>query len=195
MLSGFLLGLSTGVFCLSWCAPVFVPLVLGEKKSIKESFKVFLKFNLGRLLACLLFGALVGWLGIRIESKFIHDLSWVGLIILATLMILYGLGLTKSRIKFCHRSRIFKSPEIFGFFVGFNICPPFLLALSYTFNLRSILAGMLFFLSFFLGTIIYFILPTFLGLFSKIEKVRHIARVSAFLVGIIFLIYGIKELL
>jgi sulfite exporter TauE/SafE len=195
LLNGLLLGLSTGLFCLAYCLPVFGPLLLAEKRTLKDSFFLLLKFSLGRLLAYCLFGVLVGYLGLKIESQFIHNLAWLILIVLGLLMIFYALGLIKAQIHLCRFFQKIKIPWLVGFLVGLNICPSFLIALPYVFNLKGVLAGLLFFLMFFLGTTLYLIPATFFGFFSKYRFWRQIARVSAFLVGMIFIGYGVAELL
>jgi len=49
---GFLLGLSTGVFCLGYCAPVLVPYVLAEARpQLGVNLGLVGQFLLGRLAA------------------------------------------------------------------------------------------------------------------------------------------------
>lgn len=194
ILNGLLLGLSTGLFCLAYCLPIFGPLLLAEQRSLKNSFAWLIKFSLGRLIAYCLIGALVGYLGLKIESQLLHNLAWLILIILGLLMIFYALGLLKSKPWFCQSLRKIRLAWLAGFLVGLNICPPFLIALPYAFNLKGTLAGLLFFLMFFLGTTLYLIPATFLGFLTKYQILRQIARISAFLVGLIFFSYGLVNL-
>lgn len=50
-LQGILLGLSAGLFCLGYCASVFVPLMMSENKGVAQSAWVVSELALGRLVA------------------------------------------------------------------------------------------------------------------------------------------------
>ena len=91
IIKALLLGLSTGIFCLSYCLPVIVPLVLSQEQKMRQSFWLVGKFVGGRLLGYLLFGALVGYLGFRVQSKLVHNLVLGALTILAIFLIFYAL--------------------------------------------------------------------------------------------------------
>lgn len=190
-----LLGLSTGIFCLSYCLPVIIPLVLSQERKTIQSFWLVAKFAVGRLAGYLLFGALVGYLGFKIESRFVHNLIWLALVILAILLILYAFGFFKQRWSFCVYFRKISPPWLFGFLVGLNICPPFLLALTYGFNLANVWQGIIFFLSFFVGTSVFLLPAGFLSALTHRVLLRQIAQVAAFLSGIIYLIYGVANLI
>jgi sulfite exporter TauE/SafE len=192
IIKGILLGLSTGIFCLSWCVPIYTPLLLSTPKSKKEIWLAFLKFSLGRLIAYLLFGLVVGYLSSFLTSLIVSQvISWA-IVILAILMIFYALGLTVPKSKFCH---VFKKTKVLfwaGFLTGINVCPPFLLAVTSGLKTGEVISGALYFFAFFIGTSVYLIPITFLGYFSKLKLLNQIATYSAILVGLIFLIYGLK---
>ena len=82
-----------------------------------------------------------------------------------------------------------------GFFMGINLCPPFLLSVTYVFSKHSPFYGMAYFALFFLASSIYFLPLVFLGLASKAREFQRVARVSGFLVAGIFFIYGIYSVL
>lgn len=193
IINALLLGLSTGIFCLTYCLPVIVPLVLSKEQKTRESFWLVAKFAAGRLLGYLLFGALVGYLGLKVQSKLVHNLTWLALIILAILLIFYALGFLKQRWSLCHYFKKINQPWLFGFLVGLNICPPFLLALTYSFNLANIWQGMIFFLSFFVGTTLFILPAGFLGTLTHKSFFRQIGQVAALLSGVIYLIYGLTK--
>ena len=193
ILPGFLTGLSVGVYCLGICLPIFIPVLLAEKRKTKESFLLILEFSLGRFLGYLLFGFIVGWLGVVVQSKIIHQIVRLSTSLMGVLMIGYSLGLTsfwghkKCKAVF-HKLKI---PILLGFLTGINVCPPFLASLTYVFNLQSVLLGVLYFLFFFLGTSIYIVPLAFLGVFSQQTIFQKIARISGILVGTYFLILGL----
>lgn len=189
--SGFLAGLSTGVYCLGLCLPIFLPVLLSQKRNLKSSFSLILEFSTGRLAGYLVFGLVVGWLGQQIQSNSIHLLAtlintWNGI-----LLILYSLGTIDK--KFCGFLPFKKIRWAFllGFLTGINVCPPFLASLSYVFNLRSALNSLLYFFFFFLGTSLYLIPSALLGVFTKVNWITKIARISGVLAGIYFVLQNL----
>ena len=192
ILPGFLAGLSTGVYCISACLPIFVPLLLADKKNLKSSFWIVIEFSLGRLLGYFAFGALIGFLGKLIVFDFVHRIVSWATILMGVTLISYGFGSLKWKHKACKlfmgRVRI---PILLGFLTGVNICPPFLASLAYVFNLKSVFSAIFYFLNFFLGTSLYIIPLGFLGYFSNDFLVQKLARISGIFIGGFFVYSGI----
>jgi sulfite exporter TauE/SafE len=189
--SGFLSGFSIGVYCLGLCLPVFLPILLSQKRTTKKSFLLILEFSAGRLAGYLFFGFAFGSLGVITKSDFVNLLAiltnfWMGI-----LMILYSFGTIDK--KFCAVLPFakIKWPLLLGFLTGVNICPPFLASLTYVFNLKSIIYSLIYFLMFFLGTSTYIIPAAFLGIFTRINWVQRIAQVSGVIVGLYFVIQNL----
>lgn len=195
-LQGFLTGLSVGVYCLGICLPVFIPLLLSQRRQLKSAFWVVWEFSFGRLLGYILFGALIGWLGLKINSQVVDLIINFGTLILAFLMMLYALGFYQWGEKTCTtRFNRVKIPILLGFLTGINVCPPFLASLGYIFSLKDILAGVVYFLAFFLGTSLYIIPMGFLFNLSSSKTFRKIAVVSGFLAGLYFFYFAFRGLL
>lgn len=192
--SGYLAGLSVGVYCLGLCLPVFLPVLLSQKRNTKKSFLLVAEFSLGRLLGYLFFGLIFGWFGQLIKSDFVHLTASLANIWLGILMILYSLGTIDK--KFCAALPFakIKWPILLGFLTGVNICPPFLASLTYVFNLKDALASLAFFFMFFLGTSTYIVPAAILGIFSKYNWLIKIARVSGVLVGIYFVLQNLMRI-
>ena len=189
-----LLGISTGIFCFTYCVPFIAPYLVAEKRKLKKNFKILLEFIFGRLAGYLLFGAVFGYLGEKISNQAVNFVLIISLIVLSLVLILYSLGFVKNKKLFCSTKYIrFKkrAPIVMGFLMGINICPPFLMSLAYVFTIHSALKGIVYFLMFFLGTTIYFLPVTFLGYLGKMKEFRLVARVAGLVVGLAFLIYGI----
>jgi len=195
-LQGFLTGLSVGVYCIGICLPVFIPILLSQRRHLRSAFWVVLEFSLGRLLGYILFGAIIGWLGWKIDNPVIRLVISLGSIILAFLMIAYTLGFWALGAKACSRrfNRI-KIPFVVGFLTGINVCPPFLASIGYIFNLRSVIQGMGYFLMFFLGTSVYIVPMGFLYVLTSSKLFRKIALASGFLAGLYFLYFAIRSIL
>lgn len=186
--SGYLAGLSVGVYCLGLCLPVFIPILLSQERTAKKSFILVIEFSLGRLVGYLIFGLVFGWLGTQLKSNFVHLIASLANIWLGILMILYSLGAIDK--KFCSLLPFtkIKWPFLLGFFTGVNICPPFLASLTYVFNLKDTLASWWYFLMFFLGTSTYIIPSAIFGVFTKFNRLLKLARISGVLVGAYFVL-------
>lgn len=196
LFSGFLTGLSTGVYCISACLPIFVPLLLADQKNLKSSFWIVIEFSLGRLLGYLCFGTIIGFLGKVVVFDFIHRIVGLATILMGAALIAYGISSLRWKYKAC---RLFmgkiKIPLLLGFLTGVNVCPPFIASLAYVFNLKNVLSAIFYFLSFFLGTSLYIIPLGFLGYFSSDSLVQKVARISGIFVGAFFVYSGIMNLL
>lgn len=189
----FLAGLSTGISCLFFCFPFFTPFLVSKERGKKENIFLILKFLFGRLLGYLVFGGFFGFFGEKINQNFLNLTFLFVLLVLSLILILYSLSLLKEKILFCQKIKEFspKIPILMGFFTGINLCPPFLVSLTYIFTLHSFLKGIIYFLFFFLGTSFYFFSFFFFGLLSKIREFQIVARISGIVVGILFFVYGI----
>lgn len=187
VLSGYLAGLAVGVNCLGLCLPIFLPLLLSQKQTAKSAGRLIIEFSLGRLGGYLFFGLIFGWFGVIIKSGWVHQLVALANIWIGVLLILYSLGSLDQ--KFCALLPFakIKWPFWLGFLTGVNICPPFLASLTYVFNLKDVLASLLFFLMFFLGTSTYIVPAAFLGVFTKISWFPFLARFSGVIAGSYFI--------
>ena len=186
ILKALALGFSAGIFCLGICYPLLAPFLLsGEQPSFRHSSVSLGLFMGGRLLAYLLFAALTGLAG-----RLTTGVYWLQSVLLPLLFLILGAALMLYGVfknlprwpAFCslagrleRRGTLF----LFGFLAGLNLCPPFLLALSYTLTLGRIDQSLLFFLFFFLATSV-FLLPFLLSsLLARFGPVRSAARITA----------------
>lgn len=189
-----LAGLSTGVFCTAYCLPFIAPYMAAEGRSLKESVGVILRFLGGRLSGYVLFGALFGWLGEQLHGAVLNVLLPVALIVMAVLLLLYGLGLLQHRWSCCSPRLGRRAPYLMGFLMGVNVCPPFVLSLAYVATLQSVLNSILYFVVFFVGTSVYALPLVFVGLLGRMPEFRRAAQISAVAVGLLFAAYGFYSL-
>jgi len=201
----FLLGISVGIFCFTYCVPFIAPYLASEERKLGRNFKIILQFIFGRLGGYILFGAIFGYLGEKISNQTVNLILIVSLMVLSIILIIYSLGLLRPKGFFCLAPSPLKkgggsakylkfrekSPLLMGFLMGINICPPFLMSLAYVFSLHSAFKGIIYFLLFFLGTTLYFLPVTFLGFLGRMKEFRTVARIAGLIVGIAFLIYAI----
>ena len=190
-----LAGLSTGVFCLTSCFPFIGSYLGAEGRGLKKSIFILLEFLAGRLAGYLCFGLLVGYLGEKFDPQWLRLATDIAFIVLSLILLLYLFGLVREK-NFCCAPKILKNrgPALMGFFLGVNLCPPFLLSVAYVFSRHSALDGMLYFALFFLASSVYFLPLAFVGLASKAKEFQAVARTSGFLVAVIFFIYGIYSI-
>jgi hypothetical protein len=141
----------------------------------------------------LAFGLFVGFLGETFDARWLRLATNLSFIFLSLFLLLYLMEILHKNKLFCCQTNFFrsKSPWLMGFLMGLNLCPPFLLSLTYVFAQRSALYGMLYFALFFVSSSIYFLPLVFVGLASRMKEFRLLGRISGFLAAVIFFVYGI----
>lgn len=190
---GVLLGLSTGIFCLGYCAPIFVPFMMSENRAMGQNARVIGELALGRLVAYLAFGMAAGYIGMQLDGASFQRVIGGSMVVLSTLLILYVVTKGWPHLTLCRwtNRRYLRFPIAFGFLTGLNVCPPFLLAISHALSLGSIGKGALLFGGFFLGTSVYLVLLLPLGYLGRWQNLRLIALMTALLSGVFFFLIGI----
>jgi sulfite exporter TauE/SafE len=192
-LQGLLLGLATGLSCLGYCGPIYIPLMMAEKRGTVQTARVIAELALGRLVAYLLFGAAIGYIGGKVDGPLFQRVMAGATVLLSLLLLVYVTTQGWPNLSVCRwvDKRHLRFPVVFGFLSGFNVCPPFLLAISYTFGLASIFRGMLLFCGFFAGTSVYLLLLLPLGYLGRWQNIRLVGLMTAVLAGIFFLFVGV----
>lgn len=193
---GWLLGLATGPYCLGACAPFLVPYLFAEgQATLRGNLRILGEFMAGRFVAYALFGALVGWVGVLLRP---HVTAWMTAItvgVTAAVMLVYAINHSLPRWRICGPflapTWARRVPFVLGFLIGINVCPPFLVAIARLIQVGQVGSGVIFFLSFFLGTSLY-ILPI-LGLspLTKSERLQFVGVLSAMLASSWFLLRAI----
>ena len=192
--------MASGATCLAYCAPVLVPLVLGEARGAARSLALVGQFLGGRLVGYLLFGFLAWEAGRLASSVGSHRGLAFGVtyVLLAVLMLLYGVfGSPVSCAGEMRGARALLArwpsvlPAGLGFLTGINICPPFLLAFAGAAESRSVWGSLLFFLLFFAGTSVYMLPLSLAGAFRRFQAVQRVGRLAAVLMGLYYLYIGV----
>jgi sulfite exporter TauE/SafE len=193
---GLLLGLSSGIFCLATCAPVFVPYMISEDRQLKQNVRVLGELSLGRLIAYLLFGLIVGYLGVSLEGPAMNKVVGLAMVLLSFMMAFYFVTRKWPELGICHivNRKYLNFPLLFGFLTGINICPPFLLVSSAAIALGSVPGSVLMFGGFFLGTSVYLLLLVPVGFAGKVKDLQTIGTMTAVLSAALFLLMGIAYL-
>ena len=200
-MKGLFLGLANGTTCLAVCAPVLVPFLMHEGASIRQNLGTLLKFLGGRLGGYVLFGLLAWAMGslVVLGAGYQLLLTGVAYVGLAALLLLGVLRKRVPRAAPCAleqaRATFGRWPAVLpagmGFLAAINICPPLLLAFTDAASTGTLLGSLLLFLTFFLGTSIYFIPLSLLGAFRRVGDLRIVGQIAAVLVALYYLVLGI----
>jgi sulfite exporter TauE/SafE len=191
---GFTLGISTGLACLATCGPIYSAYLMQLNRTAWRYVTAVLEMSLGRFIMYILIGAVAGLLGTQVED-IQRDYFTVISYLLFSMFLLISVFRTKKCDSGCKAPRWNKFadwPVLLGFVTGINVCPSFLLAFSRSFSLSGPIAGMMFFAAFFIGTSLFLIPISFIGMFGKKELFRNIARIAAVLVSIWFITSAVR---
>lgn len=204
MIKGFLLGLSTSVYCLSACLPVVVPLMMKRGEGIKSGAFFISLFLLGRFIAYLAVSCIVAAAGKYTNEVFTANHSLVrGSVYIAIALILGG-GFIMEQIRgkkgrcgcgVLHRAGTVKiasifSPILIGFLLGMNLCPPFIALILEGITQNGTWNTLLLFIGFFIGTTLAFIPLPFISLLNSIRHVKQIAVFVPLILSIFYLFSG-----
>ena len=193
---GFILGLSTGFYCLTTCLPALVPYLLSEGDKVwKTNFDIFLEFLTGRFIAYFLFAAVATLIGKAYKPYLPPWIAPLAMMLTALGMLAF-LFVSRGR----HRAKgclipvnpFFKRrPLALGFMTGINVCPPFVAAFIRLVQLSDMTAGMFYFTGFFTATSIL-MLPAIAPTPFINERLKFIGRMSLGIAGFWYLILGLK---
>jgi sulfite exporter TauE/SafE len=156
-----------------------------QNSSLARYFWATLEISAGRFITYLLVGALAGLVGSQfsIENK---EYFTIAAYLLFSAFLLISVFRTRKCEGGCTLpkwNRFTEYPILLGIVTGINVCPSFLLAFSRSVTLSGPLAGMLFFAAFFLGTSIFMVPLSFVGMLGRKKLFRTIARMAAVLVA------------
>jgi len=185
---GFTLGLATGISCAVFCIPVFIGLASRSINTITPRIDLGF-FLVGRLIAYLFIGILFSGVGARVG--FITILDVVSKIFIAALLIVWGIKGVRESDKdkvACPAKKFVKTvPFMAGILTGLSPCPPFIAGITRVFVIGDMLAGLLYFLGFYVATSLFLIPALATGLFTYRKEVKLVASFVAIIFGIFFI--------
>ncbi len=196
---GFLLGLSTGFYCLASCLPLLAPYMMAEGRvAWKFNFFIFLEFTGGRFAAYMLFALLATLAGKAGNFALPHWALPGGMLACGLLMTAlaafrvsgFSICLLKQNLDPFFR----RLPMALGFVTGISICPPFAAGFLRLMELADVLKGFAYFGGFFSATSL-FISPVLLGTPWIGQKANEIGRLTLLLAGIWYVVLGLQGLL
>lgn len=197
---GFLLGLSTGFYCLAACLPVLAPYMLAEGRAAwKFNFYIFLQFLAGRFAAYMLFAllaSLAGQAGSYVLPPWLLPACMAGC---GALMMYLAVSRVRGGKGPCLLKRdlnpFFKRlPLALGFVTGINVCPPFAAGFLRLMELADVIKGFSYFCGFYTATSL-FISPVLLGTPWIGRRANEIGRLTLLLAGAWYTLLGLLKLI
>jgi hypothetical protein len=197
-LEGALLGLSTGVYCLTACLPLLAPYLMAEGRALwRENFRILLEFLGGRLLAYLLFAVLASLAGqagkYALPGWLVPAATAACGLVMAGLAAFRISGASACVLKRDINPYFRRLPAAMGFLTGLNICPPIAAGLLRLLGLADIPGGIVYFTGFFTTTSL-FIAPLMLGTPWLGSRANDIGRLALLLAGLFYAGLGLKGL-
>jgi hypothetical protein len=203
---GFLLGLAGGGACLAYCAPVLIPYLVGEGRSIRGNALLVGGFLGGRLVGYLAFAVLAWSAHITIVEGLPHRQIITGAItiVLAALLMVYGFAGQPRDCKAASAGGLLQRlylrspwlvPVLLGLLTGVSLCPPFLLAFGSAAQLPRLWQSVLFFGAFFVGTSVYIVPLPLVGMAGRHDAIRIVGRLAAGVAGLLYLYSGVTSII
>jgi sulfite exporter TauE/SafE len=199
-MDGFLLGLANGTSCVALCAPVLIPFLLSNGENVPRNLVTLLKFLAGRLLGYLFFG-LLAWavggllLAVGADQSLLVSGTYIGLSVFLLVAVFVNqnpapgaCNLAQARSRFRHWPVLI--PIGMGLLTGLKICPPLLLAFTAAANSGSLGGSLLLFVTFFLGTSLYFLPLPLLGVFTRMPDLRIVGRFATVIIALYYFFSG-----
>jgi sulfite exporter TauE/SafE len=178
---------------------------MAEGKCIRKNVPLLVRFLVGRLFGYLIFGVLAWVAGSQFDQQSYCFNVFIGAstLTLALLLLAYGFGLGPKSCAHATTSGLLSKlgsryptwlPLFLGLFTGLNLCPPFLLAFTEALKTGSLLGSLFFFAMFFIGTSLFFIPFSFLGLINKRVSIQNIGKSATAIIGLYYTFTGLLTL-
>ena len=171
-----------------------------EGQTVRQNLLTLCKFLGGRLGGYTLFGLLAwatGSLLLRAANyqSLVIGAAYVGLAALLLVAVLRKKAPAGACAFEGAQAKLSRWPALLpvgmGFLAGLKVCPPLLLAFTEAASTGTLTGSLVLFLTFFLGTSIYFIPLSFLGAFARVTALRIVGQFAAVIVALYYLYSGI----
>lgn len=202
ILSALILGLSSGIACISVCLPGMLPILMGRRSTVAQSAKFVAVFLSGRWCAYLIAATLSAVFSAAIYDVVSNKIVMTATqFVLAVIMILFAAGLLSSkcinplkhkRLLTLLKSNDYLLPLGLGFITSITLCPPFVSLVLQTAGEQSMARMVLLFTIFFLGTLPYFLPVPLIGLSRRKGVFKIIGHYAAAIMGCVYLYNAIK---
>lgn len=201
------LGLMSGPACVASCGPVVVPTLLAEHSGLRLHGRYLFTFLATRLCGYLLFAALAWEFGnLATLPTSARSLVFGPIhLLLAGALLRYAYSVGRTCDHSCKSAELvtigaagnhrIPGAAALGFLTGVSLCPPFVAAGVRAAEATSMVAAVLFFAAFFLGTSIWFVPFAALGWVRRNEAVITVARMAMVLIALYYFYAGLTILI
>jgi hypothetical protein len=202
------LGLATGPVCLAACGPVVVPWMLAQAGGVRANAGQLTIFLAARLVGYLLFAGAAWIAGSALSPQWSAG-SWLfggTQLLLAAALVVFVAGwphracsAAGSHDQLIQIGSIAKpyvtGAAALGLLTGISLCPPFLVAGVRASQLPSLAAALLFFVMFFVGTVVWIVPMLALSFIRRNPSIVLVARITAVLLAGYYGFVGISTLI
>lgn len=205
LLEAILLGLSTGTYCATTCAPVLVPFLFGaEKIGGRRNAGLVGTFLAARLATYFILGAVFAALGLLVtdymDPVLARRLSVCAYIFCGAALLFNSLGirfpwLVKDSCsclskKFSFIQNDWVCAVVTGLAVGLHVCPPLWTAIVRSVFGGNGIGGFFYFVFFYVGTLPFFVPLLGIPFLSKrFAAIKRVSRITQFFISLYFLIF------
>ena len=205
VLEAILLGLSTGTYCATTCAPVLVPFLFGtEKIGARRNAGLVGTFLAARLAMYFILGAVFAVLGLLVngymDPVFARKLSVVAYIFCGAALLFNSLGIKfpwrakgscaclPKKLSFIENDWLCAAAT--GLAVGLHVCPPLWTAIVRSVFGGNGISGFFYFVFFYVGTLPFFVPLLGIPFLSKrFAAVKRVSRITQFFISLYFMIF------
>lgn len=197
LMTGLLLGLSSGVYCLGSCTLVMVPhLASSPSCGVVAGLRRMVEFSAGRLVTYLVAGVLLFGVGqTLLIGRGARMLIGAAVVALAVLVVLQGVVRSFPAVPRCARlggSRwLRRYPFLAGMFSAAQLCPPLLLCLTQAASSEGLVRAIASTSGFLLGTMAVSLPLAVACTGAKWPGVRATAAVASLFCGLWFAAAGV----
>ena len=201
------LGLMSGPACVASCGPVVVPTLLAERSGLRLHGLYLSTFLATRLCGYLLFAALAWEFGnLAALPSPARSLVFGPIhLLLAAALLRYAYSVGRTCGRTCKSAELvtigsagshrIPGAAALGFLTGVSLCLPFVAAGVRAAEAASMVAAVMFFAAFFLGTAVWFVPFAALGWVRRNEAVITVARMTMVLIALYYLYAGVTILI
>ena len=201
MTESLILGLSSGSACLATCGMVMFPYLMSGSAGVKRIASDLTLFLVTRFLVYFMLATLSWSFGKALFSNLVVRNILPGILYIVFAVMLVWYSISKKRNRDCP-AKIVQTvnnrklvPILLGLVNSLGFCPALFLILTKGAAEKTLVHSYISFLSFFIGSSIWFIPLPLAGKIQKKEVLTTIGILATGLAGIIFMIKGLTNLI
>jgi hypothetical protein len=201
MTDSFILGLSSGSACLATCGIVMFPYLMAGSAGVRRITIDLSLFLITRLAVYLILATLSWYFGQALFSNPVvrNIVPGILYIVFSVMLVWYSISNNRNRecpakiVKTINNRRLV--PVLLGVVNSVGFCPALLIILTKGATQGTLFQSFAAFITFFIGSSIWFLPLPLAGKIRKKETLRTIGILATGLAGIIFMIKGLTNLI